>query len=70
VYLRRPKSVKRGSASRSSSSNDHRTTHGHVLERVVSRLIRISVSWSPFLLGGLTSSLNNKSASERERESA
>ncbi len=47
---------------RSSRSDDHITSHGHVLSRVVSRLIRISVF--PFL-GGLTS-LNNKSASERE----
>jgi hypothetical protein len=47
---------------RSSKSDDHHTDHGHVLRRVLSRLIRISVF--PFL-GGLTSSLNNKPVSEK-----
>jgi hypothetical protein len=32
-----------GPESRSSRSDDHSTVHGHVLNRVVSRLIRISV---------------------------
>jgi hypothetical protein len=44
---------------RSSKSDDHNTAHGHVLSRVFSRLIRISVF--PCFLGVLTSSLNNKS---------
>jgi hypothetical protein len=55
-----------GLRSRSSKSDDHSTAHGHVLSRVVSHLIRISVF--PFVLGVLTSSLNNKSASERESQ--
>jgi len=35
---------------RSSKSDDHSTAHGHVLSRVVSRLIRISVF--PLVMGG------------------
>ena len=54
-----------GSVTRSSRSDDHNTAHGYVLRRVVSRLIRISLF--PFVVGVLTSSLNNKSASEREK---
>jgi hypothetical protein len=50
--------------SRSSRSDNHSTAHSHVLSRVVSRLIRISVF--PCFRGVLTSSLNNKSASERD----
>ncbi len=48
---------------RSSKSDDHITAHGNVLIRVVSRLIQISV----FPSTGVTSSLNNQNASERER---
>ncbi len=48
----------------SSRSDDHNPVHGHVLSRVVSRLIRISVF--PCFLGVLTSSLNNKRL-QRER---
>ena len=39
-----------GSVTPSSRSDDHSTVHGHVLTRVVSRLIRISVF--PFFVGG------------------
>ncbi len=53
-----------GSESRSSRSDEHSTAHGHVLSRVVSRLIQISVF--PSFGGGLTSYLNNKPVSERE----
>ncbi len=49
----------------SSRSDDYRTDHGHVLSRVVSRLIRISVF--PRFGEVLTYSLNNTNVVDRER---